>query len=274
MSNLSDKQRLDKLLVERGFFDSREKARAAVMAGVILVNGVLIDKSGHKLSRECKIEVKEKMRYVSRGGLKLEKAIRAFNIDLSGRVLLDVGASTGGFTDCALKHGAKKVYAVDVGYGQLAWQLRQDPRVFVFERTNIRHFTLDRLKKSQYFEPPNFVTIDVSFISLAKVMPKVCELIDENAEGVALIKPQFEAGPDKVGKRGVVRDPNVHKEVIKSVVEAALALNANPLMLDYSPIKGPEGNIEYLLYFTKRQEDESSVYEKIDDIVEKANKEL
>lgn len=271
---MSDKQRLDKLLVERGFFDSREKARAAVMAGVVLVNGVLIDKSGHKLSRECKIEVKEKMRYVSRGGLKFEKAIRVFNIDLNGRVLLDVGASTGGFTDCALKHGAKKVYAVDVGYGQLAWQLRQDPRVFVFERTNIRHFTLERLKKSQYFEPPNFVTIDVSFISLAKVMPKVCELIDENAEGVALIKPQFEAGPDKVGKRGVVRDPNVHKEVIKSVVEAALALNANPLMLDYSPIKGPEGNIEYLLYFTKRQEDESSVYEKIDDIVEKANKEL
>ena len=273
---LSDKERLDVLLVSRNFFDSREKARAAIMAGVVFVDGVLKHKPGIKVKKTAKIEVKANpLPYVSRGGLKLEKAIRAFGIDLKGKIVLDVGASTGGFTDCALKHGARKVYAVDVGYGQLAWQLRQDPRVVVFERTNIRHLTLKQLKKYQDFEIPNFATIDVSFISLAKVMPKVYELTEENAKGVALIKPQFEAGPDKVGKKGVVREVNVHKEVIKSVVKASLALCIEPLMLDYSPIKGPEGNIEYLLYFTKRQKDpKTDIFEKIDEVVKTAHEEL
>ncbi|MCD5406003.1 MAG: TlyA family RNA methyltransferase [Desulfotomaculum sp.] len=273
---MSDKERLDVLLVSRNFFDSREKARAAIMAGVVFVDGVLKHKPGIKVKKTAKIEVKANpLPYVSRGGLKLEKAIQAFGIDLKGKIVLDVGASTGGFTDCALKHGARKVYAVDVGYGQLAWQLRQDPRVVVFERTNIRHLTLKQLKKYQDFEIPNFATIDVSFISLAKVMPKVYELTEENAKGVALIKPQFEAGPDKVKKKGVVRDVNVHKEVIKSVVKASLALCIEPLMLDYSPIKGPEGNIEYLLYFTKRQEDpKADILEKIDEVVKTAHEEL
>lgn len=243
------KERLDKVLVSRGEFESREKARAAVMAGLVFVNDQRVDKPGHQVNGDVKIEIKGKvLPYVSRGGLKLEKAIAAFNIDLNGKVVIDIGASTGGFTDCALQNGAVRVYSIDVGYGQLAWSLRQDPRVVVMERTNIRYLTPDKLA-----ELPNFFTIDVSFISLSKVLPKLEELTDTNASGVALIKPQFEAGPDKVGKKGVVRDPNVHKEVIINVIAVVKELNFDIKGLDYSPIKGPEGNIEYLLYFTKEK---------------------
>ncbi len=245
---MSGKDRLDKLLVARGHYQSREKARSAVMAGLVFVDGQRVDKPGFQVSAEAKIDVKgNPIPYVSRGGLKLEKALKAFSIDLTGKIILDIGASTGGFTDCALKNGAAKAYAVDVGYGQLAWSLRQDPRVVVLERTNIRYLTSEQLD-----ELPNFVTIDVSFISLSKVLPKAVELTADGAEGVALIKPQFEAGPERVGKKGVVRDPAVHVDVINNILDVVKKLKINPLGLDYSPIRGPEGNIEYLLYFTRR----------------------
>lgn len=241
------KQRLDKLLVSRGDFESREKARSAVMAGLVFVEDQRVDKPGHQVIDDAKINIKGKtLPYVSRGGLKLEKAIKSFNINLSGKVVLDIGASTGGFTDCALQNGAEKIYSVDVGYGQLAWKLRQDFRVVVLERTNIRHLTPDKLN-----ELPNFITIDVSFISLAKVFPKLLELSTSDAFGVALIKPQFEAGRERVGKKGVVRDPAVHEDVIKTVIQMVRKLDYRVLGLDYSPVKGPEGNIEYLLYFTR-----------------------
>lgn len=244
---MSGKQRLDTVLVARGDFSSREKARSAVMAGLVFVNDQRVDKPGYQVSPEQRIEVRgTPLRYVSRGGLKLEKAITTFSINLTGKVVLDIGASTGGFTDCALQNGAAKVYAVDVGYGQLAWSLRQDPRVVVLERTNIRYLTPDKMA-----ERPDFVTIDVSFISLDKVLPKVAELTADNARGVALIKPQFEAGPERVGKKGVVRDPDVHRDVITGVTNTVKELKFHPLGLYYSPVKGPEGNIEYLLYFTK-----------------------
>ncbi|MEG6615911.1 TlyA family RNA methyltransferase [Peptococcaceae bacterium 1198_IL3148] len=267
---MAAKERLDKVLVSRGDFASREKARSAVMAGLVFVNDQRVDKPGYQVNADVKIEIKGKvLPYVSRGGLKLEKAITAFNIDLKGKVVMDIGASTGGFTDCALQNGAVKVYSVDVGYGQLAWSLRQDPRVVVMERTNIRHLTSDKLK-----ELPNFFSIDVSFISLAKVLPKLEELTDPEASGVALIKPQFEAGPEKVGKKGVVRDANVHKEVIGNVIAVGKELGYSVLGLDYSPIKGPEGNIEYLLYFTKaRVSDNGNAIDEqiIDKIVDSAH---
>ncbi|WP_031514847.1 TlyA family RNA methyltransferase [Desulfofalx alkaliphila] len=244
---MSGKQRLDTLLVSRGQFSSREKARSAVMAGLVFVDGKRVDKPGHQVTGQCKIEIKgTPLPYVSRGGLKLEKALAVFNIDLSGKIVLDIGASTGGFTDCALQKGASMVYAVDVGYGQLAWSLRQHERVVVLERTNIRHLEAERLEQL-----PDFATVDVSFISLSKVLPKVAELTADDAGAVVLIKPQFEAGPEKVGKKGVVRDPQVHIEVINQVLKVVEQLGFQPQGLDYSPIKGPEGNIEYLLYFTK-----------------------
>ncbi|MBO8137284.1 MAG: TlyA family RNA methyltransferase [Desulfotomaculum sp.] len=256
---MSGKQRLDKVLVSRGQFASREKARSAVMAGLVFVNGKRVDKPGYQVSDDVKIEVKGNLLpYVSRGGLKLEKAIKSFQIDLNGKIVLDVGASTGGFTDCALQNGAQKVYSVDVGYGQLAWSLRQDPRVVVLERTNIRHLTADKLD-----DLPDFVTIDVSFISLSKVLPKLLELTTVDADGVALIKPQFEAGREKVGKKGVVRDPAVHRDVIRAVLDLTKELEYKVLGLDYSPVKGPEGNIEFLLYFTRNKEREEF---KINDI--------
>lgn len=238
------KQRLDTLLVAKELFDSREKARAAVMAGLVLVDGQRRDKPGYQVLPDCKIKIKgNPLPYVSRGGLKLQRAIQVFDIELTGKIVLDIGASTGGFTDCALQHGASKVYAVDVGYGQLAWSLRQNEQVVVLERTNIRYLDASKLAVS-----PNFVTIDVSFISLSKVLPKIKELTIANVEIVALIKPQFEAGPGRVGKKGVVRDPAIHREVIKAVLNTAQQLHYQPLGLDYSPVKGPEGNIEYLLY--------------------------
>ncbi|MCL6639415.1 MAG: TlyA family RNA methyltransferase [Firmicutes bacterium] len=239
------KWRLDVLLLEKGFFSSREKARAAIMAGRVFVDGECADKPGRTVAESAALEVRgNPVPYVSRGGLKLEKAIRVFGLDLAGKVVLDIGASTGGFTDCALKHGAKLVYAVDVGYGQLAWTLREDPRVVVLERTNIR-----RLSAAALPERPDFVTVDVSFISLKLVLPKAGELARPGAEGVALIKPQFEAGREKVGKKGVVRDKAVHTGVIASVAGSVIQMGWSVAGLDYSPVKGPEGNIEFLLYF-------------------------
>lgn len=230
-----------------GLFPSREKARAAVMGGLVFVNNERVDKPGTMVSPHASLEARGNLLpYASRGGFKLEKAIKSFCLDLNGRVVLDVGASTGGFTDCALQHGARLVYAVDVGYGQLAWHLRNDPRVVVLERTNIRY-----LHPCVLTEVPDFAAIDVSFISLDKVLPKVGELTAPHAFGVALIKPQFEAGRGKVGKRGVVKDPTVHIEVIERVVAAIDDLGWAVKGLDYSPLRGPQGNIEYLVCFAK-----------------------
>lgn len=234
-------------MTEKGLFPSREKARAAVMAGLVFVDNEPVDKPGAMINLRASLEVRgRRVIYASRGGLKLEKAILSFNLDLNNRVVLDVGASTGGFTDCALKHGAGLVYAVDVGYGQLAWHLRNDPRVFVLERTNIRY-----LSPAVFNKIPDFAVIDVSFISLEKVLPKVGELTAPGASGVALIKPQFEAGREKVGKKGVVKDPAIHIEVIEKVIALIFNLGWTVQGLDYSPLKGPRGNIEYLVCFTK-----------------------
>lgn len=242
----SPKTRLDVLLVNKGFYESREKAKACIMAGQVLVGGRRVDKAGLLVSAEAGVEVLGKQPYVSRGGLKLEKALRSFSIDLKGSVVLDVGASTGGFTDCVLQNGASLVYAVDVGYGQLDWKLRNNPKVIVLERTNIRSLPREDLSVI-----PDFAVIDVSFISLAKVLPKIAELTAPGARGVALIKPQFEAGREKVGKNGVVRDPQVHREVIRKACIALEELSWGVLGLDYSPIKGPKGNIEFLAFFKK-----------------------
>jgi len=244
---VSRKERLDILLHSRGCFPSRERARSAIMAGVVFVNGVRVDKPGTKLDPHADIEVRgPDLAFVSRGGFKLEKALQVFGIDLQGKVVLDVGASTGGFTDCALKHGAALVYAVDVGYGQLDWSLRRDPRVVVLERTNIRHLSPAALEVR-----PSFFTIDVSFISLRLVFPRVDELTAPGAEGVVLVKPQFEAGRNLVGKKGVVRDPDVHVQVLLGVLKEAQTLGWGVRALDYSPVRGPQGNIEYLVYFQK-----------------------
>jgi len=244
------KERLDVLLVDRGMFESRHKAQASIMAGEIFVDGERVDKSGEKIKATSKIEFKgKKLPYVSRGGLKLEKAVNNFNISLKDKVCMDVGASTGGFTDCMLQNGASKVYAVDVGYGQFAWKLRIDERVVCMERTNIRY-----VKFEDIGEHLNFSSIDVSFISLTKVIPAVLDLLDEKGEVVALIKPQFEAGREKVGKKGVVRDRKTHIEVIEKIVDFIHKSGLKIISLGYSPIKGPEGNIEYLIYFTKNSE--------------------
>lgn len=240
----AEKQRIDTLLYEKGFFESRERARAAIMAGKIRVNGDLADKPGIKVSPEASIEVLGGLPFVSRGGLKLAKALESFKIDLTGKTVLDVGASTGGFTDCALQNGAVRVYAVDVGYGQLAWKLRSDPRVITLERTNIKNLQPEELSIK-----PGFITIDVSFISLGKIMPAVASVSENNATGIALIKPQFEAGRDKVGKKGVVRDPDTHREVISNICQMITENGWRVVDIDYSPVKGPEGNIEYLMYF-------------------------
>lgn len=238
------KQRLDVILHNSGYFESRERAKAAVMAGQVRVNGKITDKPGTNVQPDDHFEVAGGQRYVSRGGLKLEKALKYFNIDLQGKVVLDVGASTGGFTDCALQNGAARVYAVDVGYGQLAWKLRSDPRVTVIERTNIR-----ALLPIAFDIAPDFVTIDVSFISLNKVMPEVYRLVDKCSRGVALIKPQFEAGRDKVGKKGVIKNPDVHRNVLMNICTMMTENKWRVIGLDFSPVKGPQGNIEYLMFF-------------------------
>ncbi len=248
------KERLDVLLVQRGLAVSREKAKAVIMAGSVLVNGQREDKAGTMIDEKTEITIKgNQLPYVSRGGLKLEKAMKSFGITLDGRVCMDVGASTGGFTDCMLQNGATKVYAVDVGHGQLDWKLRNDGRVVCMEKTNIRYVVPEDIQ-----EAPLFVSIDVSFISLTKVLAPVRALMTDEGEIVCLIKPQFEAGREKVGKKGVVRDPAVHEEVIRKVIEYAAQIGLERLGLEYSPIKGPEGNIEYLLYLRKRADYEET----------------
>lgn len=244
------KKRIDVLLVDMGFFESREQARRNIMAGNVFVDNQKIDKAGTAVRIDSEIIVKGKpIPYVSRGGLKLEKALNNFDLTLDGKICMDIGASTGGFTDCMLQNGATKVYSIDVGYGQLAWRLRQDKRVVCMERQNIRHLEVDSLG-----DRPDFASIDVSFISLRLVLPKAWEILNEKGRIVALIKPQFEAGREKVGKKGVVREKSTHVEVIDFVSKIAIKEGFRILELDFSPIKGPEGNIEYLIYLEKINE--------------------
>lgn len=241
------KERLDALLVKRNLVQSRERAKTTIMAGLVLVDGQKVDKAGTMVKPEAEIRVLgNTLPYVSRGGLKLEKAIREFGVSLQGKVAADIGASTGGFTDCMLQNGAVKVFAIDVGYGQLAWSLRTDERVVNMERTNVRNVTPEQLG-----QPVDLASIDVAFISLEKVLPSVREMLQPEGEIVALIKPQFEAGREKVGKKGVVREPSVHEEVIFRVLALARQMELTPKALTYSPVKGPEGNIEYLVWLAK-----------------------
>ena len=242
------KKRLDVLLVEQGLADSREKAKAIIMSGIVYVENEKEDKAGSTFEETSRIEVRGKtLPYVSRGGLKLEKAMKSFPIKLEGSICMDVGASTGGFTDCMLQNGAKTVFAVDVGHGQLDWKLRNDPRVVCMEKTNIRYVTKEQIDGAEL----DFASIDVSFISLTKVLPPVYDMLRDGGEVVALIKPQFEAGREKVGKKGVVRDKSVHEEVIVKILDYAPTLGFQVLGLTYSPVKGPEGNIEYLVWLRK-----------------------
>ncbi len=246
------KERLDVLLVKRGLAESREKAKAVIMAGNVFVKEQREDKAGSTFPEDVPIEVKgTPMKYVSRGGYKLEKAIALWQVPLADRICMDVGSSTGGFTDCMLQNHAAKVYAIDVGTNQLAWKLRQDERVISMERTNIRYVTREEVP-----EPIGFASIDVAFISLTKVLIPVWNLLDDGGRVVCLVKPQFEAGRDKVGKKGVVRDQKVHREVIQHIITFALAMGFQILNLSYSPIRGPEGNIEYLLYLEKASHQE------------------
>lgn len=254
------KERLDVLLVRQNLAASREKAKAVIMSGDVFVNGQREDKAGTMFDEtKVKIEVRgTALPYVSRGGLKLEKAMNCFGVEVDGKVCMDVGSSTGGFTDCMLQNGAVKVYAVDVGHGQLDWKLRQDERVVCMEKTNIRY-----VKPEEIGEPVGFSSIDVSFISLTKVLIPVRELLARDGCVVCLIKPQFEAGREKVGKKGVVRDAAVHLEVIEKVIAFAMENGFDVRNLDFSPIKGPEGNIEYLLYLQKRPEDEQAALSQV-----------
>ena len=252
------KERLDILLVNKGLAPSREKAKAMIMEGNVFVDNNREDKAGSTFDVNANIEVKgNTLKYVSRGGLKLEKAMTHFGITLEGKVCMDIGASTGGFTDCMLQNGAKYVYAIDVGTNQLAWSLRQDERVCSMEKTNIRYVTPDDIG-----ELVDFVSIDVAFISLTKVLEPVKALMKENAQIVCLIKPQFEAGREQVGKKGVVREPRVHEEVIQMVMNYALSLGFHILGIDHSPIRGPEGNIEYLLYMENDNREPVTIDEK------------
>ncbi len=240
------KKRLDVLLVEQGYADSRTKAQAIIMSGQVYVDGQKADKPGMSFDETLPIEVRgATCPYVSRGGLKLEKALRDFGVDPTGYVCSDSGASTGGFTDCLLQQGASKVFAIDVGYGQLDWKIRSDPRVVVMERTNVRYVTPEQLG-----EPLDLSVVDVSFISLKIVLPVIKTFLKPTGQVLCLIKPQFEAGKEKVGKKGVVRDPSVHKEVLDNFVELAKSLDFNILGLTFSPVKGPEGNIEFLGHLT------------------------
>lgn len=268
------KQRLDILVVEKGLASSREQAKALIMAGQIFVGGSREDKPGSLFEDSAEIQIHGKsLPYVSRGGLKLEKALDAFGLDLQDKICLDIGASTGGFTDCMLQNGAAKVFAVDVGYGQLAYKLRMDPRVVCLEKTNVRYLIPEVLG-----EAGDFASVDVSFISLNLVLPPLLALLKEEAELVLLVKPQFEAGREKVGKKGVVRDKAVHREVLEKVCAKARELGCGILGLSYSPIKGPEGNIEYLLYLSKQEQAEAFSAEhlslKIVDLVEESHKAL
>lgn len=244
------KERLDILVVKSGLASSREKAKAMIMEGIVLVDGQREDKPGSTFQDSCVISLKGKpLKYVSRGGLKLEKAMQSFGIALNEKVCMDIGSSTGGFTDCMLQNGAKKVYSVDVGYGQLDWKLRNDSRVVCMEKTNARYLTKEDIQ-----ELPEFVSVDVSFISLTKILNVVYDLLVPGGSAAVLIKPQFEAGKEKVGKKGVVREPEIHEEVIKNVLGFAAVTGFKIRGLDFSPVKGPEGNIEYLAYLEKNGE--------------------
>ena len=268
---MANKERIDILLVEKNFFDSRAKAKTMIMLGKILVDGQKIDKAGTLINRDAEIKIiGEEMPFVSRGGFKLQKALEVFKIDLREKICADVGASTGGFTDCMLQHGAKKIYAIDVGYGQLAWKLRNDERVINLERTNIRNVT-----RAEVSDILDFVSVDVAFISLDKVLPIVFNLLGDEGEAAALIKPQFEAGREQVGKKGVVRDKKIHAEVIERVLNFAEEIGFKICGINFSPVKGPEGNIEYLAHLSKRVDGEKiSWREKIFEVVEAAHKEL
>ena len=249
------KKRLDILVYEKGFAESREKAKAIIMSGLVYVENQKADKCGTSYDENVKIEVRgNTLRYVSRGGLKLEKAIKNFNLDLQDKTTMDIGASTGGFTDCMLQNGAKKVYSIDVGYGQLAWKLRNDERVVNLARTNMRKVTDEQVP-----DKIDFFSVDVSFISLKLILPVARKLMADNAQAVCLIKPQFEAGREKVGKKGVVRDPNVHIEAVQNIYDFCLQNGFDVLHLDFSPIKGPEGNIEYLIHLQKSDDPKSYV---------------
>lgn len=266
------KERLDVLLVKKGLAESREKAKAIIMSGIVYVDDQKEDKAGTSFEETAKIEVRgSTLKYVSRGGLKLEKAMTHFGATLEGKVCMDVGASTGGFTDCMLQNGAVKVYSVDVGHGQLAWKLRNDPRVVCMEKTNIRYVVPEDIG-----DKIEFVSIDVSFISLTRVLGPVKNLMAEDGQIVCLIKPQFEAGREKVGKKGVVRDKKTHLEVINMVISFAVETGFEVLNLEFSPIKGPEGNIEYLLHLQNHADGER--YENVaanpEQVVEEAHKQL
>ena len=252
---MSNKTRLDVLLTERGLLDSRQKAQATIMSGIVFVNGQRVDKVGTAVSNDALIEIRgTTLPYVSRGGLKLEKAMQTFSLTLTGKICADIGASTGGFTDCMLQNGAKKVYAVDVGYGQLDWKLRNDARVVCMERTNARYLTHEEIP-----EELDFASVDVSFISLKLIFPALYGLLREGGEIACLIKPQFEAGREKVGKKGVVRDPAVHLEVLEHFLIHAKENHFTVLGITYSPIRGPEGNIEYLGFLRKSEEPDAAV---------------
>ena len=270
MAEKVEKERLDVLLVQLGLANSRELAKAYIMAGNVYVDGQKEDKAGTKVAVNADIEVKgSQMKYVSRGGYKLEKAINEFGVQLEGKICLDIGASTGGFTDCMLQNGASKVYAIDVGYGQFAWKLRQDERVVCLEKTNVRYVTHEQVP-----DEGDFASIDVSFISLTKVLPAVLGVLGPNGQLVCLIKPQFEAGREKVGKKCVVRDISVHREVIEMIVNYVTGQNLGILALDFSPIKGPEGNIEYLIYLDKSQTGmtEEEVTARLEEVVAQSHK--
>ena len=264
------KERLDVLLVNRGLAPSREKAKTMIMAGNVFVNNNREDKAGSTFPDDCNIEIHGKtLQYVSRGGLKLEKAMKHFDISLEGKICMDIGASTGGFTDCMLQNGASKVYAVDVGYGQFAWKLRQDERVVCMEKTNIRYVTPEDID-----DVLDFASVDVSFISLTKVLIPARELLRQGGQMVCLIKPQFEAGREKVGKKGVVRDKKVHEDVIERIITFALENGFSVLNLEYSPIKGPEGNIEYLVHIEKTDNPQKEESVDFHEIVEAAHGQL
>ncbi len=264
------KERLDVLLVQRGLAPSREKAKTMIMEGNVFVDNQREDKAGSTFDTEAAIEIKgNTLKYVSRGGLKLEKAMEQFDLDLTGDVCMDIGASTGGFTDCMLQNGASKVYAVDVGYGQFAWKLRQDERVVCMEKTNIRYVTPEQIG-----EPLDFASVDVSFISLTKVLGPAQALLRDGAQMVCLIKPQFEAGREKVGKKGVVREKSTHIEVIRKVMDYALELGFSIKHLDFSPVKGPEGNIEYLVHIINDHLSESEETVQVEAVVEAAHQSL
>lgn len=266
------KERIDVLLTQLGYFDSRESAKRSIMAGLVLVDQQRIDKPGEKVPVESQITVKgNACPYVSRGGFKLEKAIKTFNIDLTDKIIIDIGSSTGGFTDCALQNGAKLSYAVDVGYNQLDWKMRQDERVICMERTNFRYMTPEDLKHGI----PQFSCIDVSFISLKIIFPVLKQLLAQEGQIVALIKPQFEAGRDQVGKKGIVRDAKVHTKVIEDILNFITALDLSVLGLTYSPIKGGEGNIEFLVHVGKYETVQTLVHSKeIGQVVSEAHNQL